>query len=53
MGAHSPANSKFNWEKLGLDSFDSSDLETTFSLEEIKAAIDDLPGDKVPGPNGF
>jgi hypothetical protein len=46
-------NSKFNWEKLGLDAFDSSDLETPFSLEEIKAVVDDLPEDKAPWPDGF
>jgi hypothetical protein len=30
-----------------------SDLETPFSLEEIKLALDNMPVDKAPGSNGF
>jgi mannosylglycoprotein endo-beta-mannosidase len=53
MGTTSPAQSIFNWEELGLQAFDLSDMETPFSLEEIKLALDDLPRDKAPGPDGF
>jgi hypothetical protein len=45
---------KFNEEhSLGLSSPDLSSLELPFSLDEIKRAIDDMPADKAPGPDGF
>ena len=36
-----------------MSTFDLHDLETPFSLEEIKKAIDDMPSGKAPGPDGF
>jgi hypothetical protein len=53
LGTHSPASSRFNWERLGLSSLDLSDLDLPFSMEELKHAIDDMPVDKAPGPDGF
>ncbi|WVZ69500.1 hypothetical protein U9M48_018274 [Paspalum notatum var. saurae] len=43
----------FNWATLGLRRHDLSLLDAPFSEQEIKRAIDLLPGDKAPGPDGF
>ena len=43
----------FNWEILGLRRHDLSPLVAPFSEQEIKTAIDLLPVDKAPGPDGF
>jgi hypothetical protein len=48
LGTTSPRQSRFTWEELGLDTFDFSDMENPFSLDEIKLALDDLPADKAP-----
>jgi hypothetical protein len=53
LGTESPASSQFNWDALGLNSLDLSDLELPFSMDEIKRAIDDMPADRAPGPDGF
>jgi hypothetical protein len=53
LGTASPIQSKLNWEELGLRSFELSDIESPFSVDEIKLALDDMPADKVPGPDGF
>jgi hypothetical protein len=41
------------WENLRLSTVDLVGLENTFPLKEIKRAIDDMPADKAPGPDGF
>ena len=43
----------FNWETLNLPSTDLGTLEAAFSMDEIKQAIDTMPADKAPGPDGF
>jgi hypothetical protein len=53
LGTASPIQSKLNWEELGLRSFELSDIESPFSVDEIKLALDDMPADKAPGPDGF
>ncbi|KAM0914463.1 hypothetical protein ACQ4PT_011472 [Festuca glaucescens] len=47
-GAHS-----LNFELLGLDTLDLSELEAPFSEAEVKAAMTDINSDKAPGPDGF
>lgn len=32
---------------------DLPDLDTDFSMEEIQAALSDMPSDHAPGPDGF
>jgi hypothetical protein len=43
----------FNWEALNPTIHQLEDLGLPFSEEEIKEAIDDMPADKAPGPDGF
>lgn len=38
---------------MDLNQTDLSDIEGEFTLEEIKEAIDDMPAEKAPGPDGF
>jgi mannosylglycoprotein endo-beta-mannosidase len=38
---------------MGYLQRDLSDLETPFSLEELKKAVFALPAEKAPGPDGF
>ncbi|KAE8776883.1 hypothetical protein D1007_50376 [Hordeum vulgare] len=53
FGTQQPTATSLNWEALDLDHVDLSDLEEEFSLEEIKEAINDMPTEKAPGPDGF
>ena len=43
----------FDWDELELEQVDLHDIDVEFSMEEVKAAIDDIPIDKAPGPDGF
>ena len=43
----------FNWDLLGIRQHDLRALDDPFSEQEIKNAIDQMPGDKSPGPDGF
>ena len=43
----------FNWDELDLDQVEMHDIEGEFTLEEVKAAINDTPADKAPDPDGF
>ena len=45
--------STLNWQSLGYNQHDLSDLELPFSQEEIKNTIYSMPSDKAPGPDGF
>lgn len=42
-----------NWENLGYQSHDLSDLEAPFTRSEIERTIKHIPGEKSPGPDGF
>ena len=48
-----PRASTVNWQSLGYNQHDLSDLEVPFSQEEIKNTIYSMPSDKAPGPDGF
>ena len=45
--------SDLNWEELNLPSSNLSHLDSAFSLEELKSAIDSMRGEKASGPDGF
>uniref|UniRef100_A0A452ZJR7 Reverse transcriptase domain-containing protein n=1 Tax=Aegilops tauschii subsp. strangulata TaxID=200361 RepID=A0A452ZJR7_AEGTS len=44
---------EFNWEEINVESHDLHELATPFSEEEVLEAINDMPSDKAPGPDGF
>jgi len=51
---HPPARQHdINWDELNLPSHDLSGLDATFTEEEIKHAIHQMPFDKAPGPDGY
>ena len=50
---HANISSGLDWEELGLSQVDLSDIEGEFTLDEIKLALDDMPSEKAPGPDGF
>jgi len=43
----------FNWDLIGIQQHDLRVLDDPFSEQEIKYAINQMPGDKAPGPDGF
>ncbi|XP_071680438.1 uncharacterized protein [Lolium perenne] len=53
LGRPPPRLLDFNWEALNPTAHQLEDLGLPFSEEEIKEAIDDMPADKAPGPDGF
>jgi hypothetical protein len=53
LGSMVPRLSTFLWSALGYNPRDLSQLEATFTQEEIKETIYSMPGDKAPGPDGF
>jgi hypothetical protein len=53
MGSRMPASADLNWDDLHLPTDDLSHLEAGFSLDELKTTIDELHGEKAPGPDGF
>ncbi|KAM0882066.1 hypothetical protein ACQ4PT_032540 [Festuca glaucescens] len=53
MGTNLPPENELNWANLGLPTAELSHLDSPFSLEELKQAVDDMHGEKAPGPDGF
>lgn len=53
MGPPGPRDLDFYWPALSLQSSDLSHLDTPFTEEEVLAAINNIPPDKAPGPDGY
>jgi hypothetical protein len=53
MGSRVPRPYDFNWDELHFDDPDLHCLGAPFSEEEVKCAINQMPNDKAPGPDGF
>jgi hypothetical protein len=53
LGRPPPRLLDFNWAVLNPIVHSLEDLGLPFSISEIKEAIDDMPADKAPGPDGF
>jgi exonuclease III len=53
FGPPLPRNQTLNWEEVQLGRRDLVHLEDPFTEEEIHACVQDLAGDKAPGPDGF
>jgi hypothetical protein len=53
LGRPPPRQLDFNWEALNLTAHLLENLGFPFNGAEIKEALDDMPTDKAPGPEGF
>jgi hypothetical protein len=53
LGTSTQRTRTFDWQALGYNPRDLSELEVPFSQEEIKETITSMPSDKAPGPDGF
>jgi hypothetical protein len=53
LGSELPRAAVLDFSELGLPCLDLSELGRPISEEEVWAAIQDLPHDKAPGPDGF
>jgi hypothetical protein len=53
MGSRVPRPYDFNWDELHFDDPDLHCLGAPLSEEEVKCAINQMPNDKAPGPDGF
>jgi hypothetical protein len=53
LGSELPRTAVLDFSELGLPRLDLSELGRPISEEEVWAAIQDLPLDKAPGPDGF
>jgi len=43
----------FNWDELNFEPLDLHGLGSPMAESEVLNAINDMPSDKVPGPDGF
>lgn len=53
VGSRQNRTLTFDWDKLDLPRIEANDLDAPFTEPEIKKAIDELPAEKAPGPDGF
>ena len=53
MGQPPPRQTDLNWAAIAPETRDLEDLALPFSAEEVKLAVEDMPKDKAPGPDGF
>jgi hypothetical protein len=53
MGTTIQCTERFDWAQLNLPTPDLSDLDASFTMEELRQAVFDTPTDKAPGPDGF
>jgi hypothetical protein len=53
MGTRVARTHDFNWEELNLPTVDLHSLGDPFTEEEVKNAIDQMPRDKAPSPDGY
>lgn len=53
LGSKAQRGCTFNWNSLNLSSINGSDLDNTFTENEIFDAISQMPSEKAPGPDGF
>ena len=53
MSTPPEATLDFNWDLLNIPRYNLNHLEESFSEEEVRRAILQLPSEKAPGPDGF
>ena len=53
IGKAPPRAKDFNWDCIPHSALDLAELGNPFTEEEVHAAINNLPSDKAPGPDGF
>lgn len=53
FGTASASGMTLDFQELGIQAMDLTDLEVPFGQDEVWAAIRALPSDKAPGPDGF
>jgi hypothetical protein len=53
MKKGAPRATTINWAAIPPTTYDLSGLDAPFLEDEVKAAIDNSPSDKAPGPDGF
>jgi hypothetical protein len=53
MGKGQRRRTDFNWASLHFEELDLDSLDDLFTEDEVKNAINLLPGDKAHGPDGY
>jgi len=53
MGRPPQRSTDLNWDAIDITQHDLRGLDTPFTEEELKNAINQMPSDKAPGPDGF
>ena len=53
MSTPPEATLDINWDLLNIPRYNLNHLEESFSEEEVRRAILQLPSEKAPGPDGF
>lgn len=53
MSTPPEATLDFNWDLLNIPRYNLNHMEESFSEEEVRQGILQLPREKAPGPDGF
>lgn len=53
FGTTAAGHMALNFASLGIQPVPLDDLDTDISVDEVNAAIKELPADRAPGPDGF
>lgn len=53
LGRGARREKDLNWDNLNFPELELQELGAPFTKDEVKSAINEMPSEKAPGPDGF